>query len=346
LNENRVSTTKKEIIMPNLQSKYLGVELKNPIIAGASTMTKNVDAIKRLEDAGAAAVVTASLFEEEIQLERFKFEEDLTQFDGIHSEMTEIFPKLEHAGPEEHLSWIRKTKENISIPVFGSLNAVNIDTLEDYAKKMEQTGVDAIELNLYRFPYQSEKSAEEIEKEQAEQLKKLLGSVTVPVAVKLSPFYTNPLNFVKRLDTNGVKGFVLFNRLFQPDIDIKEEKINFPFNLSNPEDRRLPLRYTGLLYGELNGDICSSTGIMSGDDIIKMILAGATCIQTVTSLFKNGIGSISTMLEAIDNWMNEKGYGAIDDFRGKLSRKNIDNPGVYKRAQYVKLLLRPEILER
>lgn len=331
--------------MADLKTTYLGLDLKNPIIAGASTMTKNLDTIKRLEDAGAAAIVTSSLFEEEIALEQYKFEEDLSKFDFKHPEMIDIFPDLEHAGPEEHLMWVRKAKESVSIPVFGSLNAVHPETLQDYAKKMEQTGADGLELNLYRFPEHTDDNGEKIEAEQKEQLKKILETVSIPVSVKLSPFYTNPLNFICSLDSEGVKGFVLFNRLFQPDIDIDNEKNIFPFNLSNRVDSRLPLRYTGLLFGELNGDICSSTGIMSGDDVVRMILAGASCVQAVSTFYRNKITSLEKMLKTVEEWMDKKGYSSLDDFRGKLSRKNSGDPSAYKRAQYVKLLLHPEIIQ-
>lgn len=331
--------------MADLKTTYLGLDLKNPIIAGASTITKNVDTIKRLEDTGAAAIVTSSLFEEEIALERYKFEEDLSKFDFKHAEMVDIFPELEHAGPEEHLMWVRRAKESVSIPVFGSLNAVRPETLQDYAKKLEQTGIDGLELNLYRFPDDPDETAEKIEAEQKEQLRGLLKTVSVPVSVKLSPFYTNPLNFICGLDAQGVEGFVLFNRLFQPDIDIDKETNSFPFHLSNREDSRLPLRYTGLLFGQLNGDICSSTGIMSGEDVVRMILAGASCVQVVSTLFRNKITNLETMLKTVEEWMDKKGYSALADFRGKLGRKNSKDPSAYRRAQYVKLLLHPEIIK-
>lgn len=330
--------------MADLSTAYCGLELKNPVIAGASGMTKNLDVIKKLEDAGAAALVTASLFEEEIKLERFKFEEDLTKFNDKHPEMINIFPEIEHAGPDEHLMWVRKAKESVSIPVIGSLNADNIETLHEYAHKMEQTGVDALELNLYRFPDSADIDAGLIEKEQLRQIQALIGTVSIPVSVKLSPFYTNPLHFISELDRQGVDGFVLFNRFFQPDIDIDNETNTFPFHLSNREDCRLPLRYTGLLYDEVQGDICSSTGIMSGDDVVRMILAGASCVQMVSSLYKNSIDNLSTVLNTVSGWMSKKGYNGIADFRGKLSRKNSADPGIYTRAQYVKLLLHPEII--
>jgi len=332
--------------MAELKTTYLGLTLKNPVIAGASTMTKNLDTIKKIEDTGAAALVTSSLFEEEIQLKRYKFDEDLSKFDEKHPEMIHIFPDLEHAGPAEHLMWVRKAKEAVSIPVIGSLNTVNVETIEDYAQQMEQTGVDAIELNLYRFPSDSTSEAQLIEANQIKELTTLLDSISIPVSVKLSPFYTNPLNIVSKLDAIGVSGYVLFNRFFQPDIDIDEEKNTFPFHLSNREDLRLPLRYTGLLYGDVKGDICGSTGIMNGEDAVKLLLAGASSVQVVSTLYKNKVSVIGSILEEIESWMKKKGYNTLDEFRGKLSRKNSNNPAVYERAQYVKMLLNPDIITK
>jgi dihydroorotate dehydrogenase (fumarate) len=330
--------------MANLETSYMGINLSNPVIAGASALTENVDTIKKLEDAGAAAVVTASLFEEEIQLERYKLEEDLSKFDNKHPEMADVFPDLEHAGPDEHLMWVRKAKEAVDIPVIGSLNALNIDVWLDWAKKMEQTGIDALELNLYRFPSKPENDAASIEKEQISQLRTVADSISIPVAVKVSPFYTNPISFIQQADQEGIKGFVLFNRFFQPDIDIEKEQNTFPFNLSNRVDNKLPLRYAGLLYGMLKGDICASTGIFEGEDVIKMLLAGASCVQVVSTLFRNKVSHVTTMIKAIQDWMEKKGYTNIDDFRGSLSQKNSKEPRVYERAQYVKLLLNPQVI--
>lgn len=330
--------------MPNFETSYAGLSLKNPIVAGASDLTKNVDTIKKLEEAGVAALVTGSLFEEEVLLEKYKFEEDLTKYNYKYAEMTDVFPSLEHAGPEEHLMWVRKTKEAVSIPVIGSLNALHDDIWVDYAKKMEQTGVDALELNLYQFPTDFSLNGNDLETKQLEQLKQVLKAVSIPVTVKLSPFYTNHINFISQLDKAGIHGFVLFNRFFQPDIDINEEKNTFPFHLSTREDARLPLRYTGLLHGEIKGDICASTGVYEGEDVVKMLLAGANCVQTVSALYKNKISSVSTMLKSLGDWMDKKGYASIKDFKGKLSRKESKDPNVYTRSQYVKLLLHPEVI--
>jgi len=328
--------------MASLETAYMGVALKNPIIVGACSMTSNMSSIKKIEEQGAAALVFPSLFEEQIQLERMKLEEDLQTGGYRHAEMITIFPELEHAGPREHLVWVRKAKESVSIPVFASLNCVNRETWADYAVQLVETGVDGLELNFFATPSDFVRSASDIEDEQIDILREIKSKVNVPVSVKLSINYTNPLHFIKKLDESGVNGFVLFNRFFQPDIDIEEEENTFPFNFSNEVDNRLPLRYAGLLYGNIKADVCSSTGIIMAQDIIKMLLAGAACVQVVTSLYRHKVTHLKTMIEALNRWMDEKGYTDIGSFRGTLSQKNSTDPWRYTRAQYVKLLLHPE----
>ncbi len=326
--------------MADLSIKYMGIELKNPIIVGASDLTANMDTIQQIEEAGAGALVTKSLFEEQIQLEMLNFDRDLSKHNNMHKEMATIFPNLRHAGAKEHLYWVKKTKENVSIPVIASLNAVNRETWIEYAKQLAETGVDGLELNFYVLPSDPKMSGDNIEKEQIEILKEVKSNVSIPVAVKLSPFYSNPLHFIKSLDKEGVNGFVLFNQLFQPDIDVDKEENTFPLNWSSEKDSRLPLRFIGLLFDQIKASLCASTGISSGKDVAKMILAGADCVQIVSALYKNGISTISEIISELEKWMDEHGYKNLSDFRGKMSRKNSSDPWVYKRAQYVKLLMR------
>jgi dihydroorotate dehydrogenase (fumarate) len=328
--------------MASLKITYMGIELKNPIIVGACSMTSNMSSIKKIEEQGAAAFVFPSLFEEQIELERLKLEEELSSVDNLHPEMIDVFPDLEHAGPKEHLLHVRKAKESVSIPVFASLNCINRETWADYALQLADTGVDGLELNFFATPSEFERSGADIENEQVDILKEIRSKVKVPISVKLSINYTNPLNFIRKLDGAGVDGFVLFNRFFQPDIDIDEEKNTFPFNFSSEVDNRLPLRYAGLLFGNLKADVCSSTGIIMAKDVVKLLLAGSTCVQVVTSLYKHKVSHLKTMVEAVEKWMEERGYADIASFRGKLSRKNSSDPWRYTRSQYAKLLLHPE----
>ena len=328
--------------MADLKTKYLGIELKNPVILGASNLVTNIDNIKRAEQAGIGAVVYKSLFEEQIQLETAQLDDALDEYAERHAEMVSLFPNLQHAGPEEHLLNLRKVKENIKIPVIASINAIYKETWVEYAKLIEQTGVDAIELNFYAVPRNMDMDGRDINENQIEVLKAVRSDVKLPVSVKLSPFYANPLNIIGKMDKAGVNGFVLFNRLFQPDIDIEKEAHYTPYGISHPEDNRLALRFAGLLFGTIKANICSNTGIFTGDDIIRMILAGADCVQVVSTVYKNKIDYISTIIADINKWMDKKGYQKIIDFKGKLSNRNINDPFVYKRAQYIDLLLKSE----
>jgi dihydroorotate dehydrogenase (fumarate) len=328
--------------MADLRTTYMGIPLRNPLIVGASALTANLESIKRIEEMGAGALVTHSLFEEQIQLERFEFDESLHKEDGRHSEAITVYPNIEHAGPKEHLMWVKKAKEAVRIPVIASLNAVNKETWLEYAKLLEQTGVDGLECNLFASPKDSLKEGAAVEKEQIELVQELKKTVSVPLSVKLSFFYTNPLNVIHRMDEAGTSAFVLFNRLFEPDIDVNQEKIVSPFNFSHVADYRLPLRYAGLLEGAINADVCSSTGVYTGEDMAKMILAGATAIQTVSALLHHGPTHIQTMLKHLEEWMDRWGYKTLSSFRGKLSRRHTIDVWAYTRAQYVKLLMDPE----
>jgi len=328
--------------MSSLESTYLGIQLENPVIAAASSLTSRLDTVKQLEEAGIGAIVISSLFEEQIQLERMAFEEELTAFDNLHPEMINIFPELEHGGPKEHLLYVRRVKEDVSVPVIASLNAINPETWVDYAVQLEQTGINAIELNFYTTPVDSEKDGAAIEAEQLANLRSIKEAVSVPISVKLSPFYSNPLNVISQMEAEGVAGFVLFNRFFQPEIDIDEEKLVFPFNLSHGGDYGLALRFTGLLFGNSQADVCCNTGIATGEDVVKLILAGATCVAVASTLYRHPVSHIRTMLQTIRDWMDAKGYTTLTDFRGKLSRKKSSDPWAYTRAQYVRMLLKPE----
>lgn len=328
--------------MANLTTHYMGLKLKNPIIIGANNLVKDINNIKKMEQEGAAAIVYKSLFEEQIELERLQLSEELNQYNDRHAEMISLFPDLEHAGPSEHLHQLRTVVESVSIPVIASLNCVYDDTWVEYAKLIEETGVNGIEMNLYNVPGDFKKEGKSILNEQLDIITHVKSTLKIPVSVKLSPFYTNILNVIQQMYYAGVDGFVIFNRLFQPDIDLEEEKHHFPYNLSNEGDNKLPLRYVGLLYGEIRGSVCANTGIYTGLDVAKMILAGADCVQVVSTLYKNGFGQIRKILTTLEEWMQEKEYETIEQFQGKLARKNLKDPFAYKRAQYIDILMKSE----
>jgi len=320
----------------------MGIQLKNPIIVGASNIVNKIENVKTAEEAGAAAIVYKSLFEEQIQLENAQLDDKLTEYSERNAEMVNLFPKLEHAGAEEHLFNLAFVKKSVKIPVIASLNAIFKESWITYAKQIADIGVDGLELNFYAVPRDIEFDGHTIIEQQIDILRAVKQQVKIPVSVKLSPFYANPLHVISRMDKSGASGFVGFNRMFQPDIDVDKEVHFSPFNLSVPEDNRLPLRFAGLLYGNVKGSICSNTGIFTGKDVAKMILAGADCVQVVSTLYKNKIDYISTMLKDLEDWMDSKNYKTLDDFRGKLSNKNINDPFVYKRAQYIDLLLKSD----
>jgi len=327
--------------MTDISTTYMGIPLKNPIIVGASELTANMETIKHIEEAGAAAMVIKSLFEEQIQLERLKKEQDLAQFEDLDWEIARnAFAGIDHAGPAEHLMWTRKAKETVSIPIIASLNCIQQETWIDYAAQLEKTGVDGLELNFHTVPTDFKHTAREVEENQLRIMKAVIQNVTIPVSVKLTPFMTNPLSWITKMDQLNIKGIVLFNRLFQPDIDIEKEKHQSTLYLSPPDGHRLPLRYAGLFYGNTQADICANTGIYTGGDVAKMLLAGAQCVQVVSALYKHQINHIGAMLKELTDWMETKGYEKIEDFRGKLSHKNCRDPWMYKRAQYVRMLMR------
>ncbi len=328
--------------MMDLKTHYLGIELKNPIILGASNLVNNVDNIKLAEEKGAAAIVYKSLFEEQIQLERAQLDEQLEEYADRNAEMINLFPEVKHAGPEEHLFNVARMKQSVDIPVFASLNAILKDSWIDYAQQLEKTGIDGLEINFFYVPKEKTHVGSDVINEQVSILEAIKKSVKIPVSVKLSPFYANPLEVINKLEEVGADGFVLFNRMFQPEIDIENENHFAPYDLSNQSDNRLALRFAGLLHGNLNASVCSNTGIYTGADVVKMILAGADAVQVVSTVYKNKIDYISVMLEDISAWMNKKGYSSLSDFRGKLSQKSINDPFVYKRAQYIDLLLKSD----
>jgi dihydroorotate dehydrogenase (fumarate) len=330
--------------MSNLKTNYMGLELKNPVVVGANNLVTSVDSLKQMEEAGAAAVVFKSLFEEQIQLEAAQMDDEMGEYAERHAEVTSLFPTLEHAGPREHLMNVQKAREALSIPLIASLNAIYDETWLEYAKLLEDKGVDGLELNFYSVTRDPGVSGEEIISKQIEILKKVKSSISIPVSVKLSPFYANPLNVIDRMDKTGVDAFVLFNRLFQNEIDLENEKFVVDFPLSEQHENKLPLRYAGLLYGQIKASIVSNTGIQQGSDVLKMILAGADAVQVVGSLYQNKVGHIGKMLKDIEARMESKGYKALKDFRGKLSNQEVNDPFVYKRAQYVDLLLKSEEL--
>ena len=328
--------------MATLTTKHMGVSLKNPLILGACNLSNNIDKLKEAEEAGVAAMVFRSLFEEQIQLENNELSNQLEAYDERNAEMINLFPKIEHGGPKEHLYNLKQVVDTLSIPVFASLNAVYRESWIDYARLLEETGVAGLELNFFAIPRDFDRSGHDVINQQIDILKAVKAAVNIPVSVKLSPFYTNVLKTIKDMDAAGADAFILFNRLFEPDIDVEAEKHVSPWNLSTHSDHRLSIRYIGLAYGNLNASLAANNGVYEGMDMVKMILAGASAVESVSTFYHNGVGHATEMLKELEEWMNRKEYATIEDFRGKLSSNSINDPFVYKRAQYIDLLLKSE----
>lgn len=290
--------------MSEMNSTLYGIPLKNPLVAGASSFTARPEKVKEMESAGIAAIIIKSIFEEELQLEEHKFEESLERYNNLHAEMITHYPHLQYSGDKEHLLMVKNVKKAVTIPVIASVNAVTREGWIKYAKDLEAAGVDGLELNFYSLPLNENISAEEIEAGHIEMLKAVKAAVAIPVGVKLSPFYTNISGFVKKLDDAGVGGITLFNRFFQPEIDILKEKESVTFSFSQVGDSLLPLRWTALLSDKVSCPITSANGILDEEDVIKALLVGASSVQIVSTLYKNGTQQIKEMLEGIENGWN------------------------------------------
>ncbi|MFB6316962.1 dihydroorotate dehydrogenase-like protein [Saccharicrinis sp. FJH54] len=330
--------------MNNLTTKLMGVELKNPLVLGACSLSNHPEKLKELEEAGISAIVFKSLFEEQIMREAYELDEQLHQYDDRNAEMTNLFPVVEHSGPGEHILKLKAAVNAVNIPVFASINCVFEQTWVEYAKALAETGIAGLELNFYDTPKKLERTAKEIEDYQVRIVEAVKKATNLPVQVKLSRYYTNPLNLIERLDKAGANSFVLFNRLFLPTIDTHKEEFALSWDYTEPEERLYALRFAGLLYGKIEADIVSNTGIYTWNDVVSMILAGANSVQIVSVIYKWGWKHIPTILDRLDGWMTSKGYKSLDDFRGKLAHINIKDKTQYTRAQYVDILLKQKPL--
>jgi len=324
----------------DLSTKYLGLNLKNPIIPSAGPLSTNIDDIKAMEDVGAGAVVLYSLFEEEI-------EHDALELNHYTLANTDSFPEAQsffpmpydvRIGGEEYLNHVRKAKESVNIPVIGSLNGKKLGGWVDYAKKIEQAGADALELNIYILSANYHKSSSTIENTYLDIVKSVIKNVNIPVAVKLHPFFTSVSELAMKLDEAGAKGLVLFNRFYQPDIDLDKLEVIPNVLLSTPMDLRLPLRWTAILYGQVKSDLAATSGIYSGQDALKMIMAGSKITQMLSCLLKNGIPYITEVLNQMVIWMEEHEYNSLNMMRGSMSYMNIADPAQFERANYMKVL--------
>ena len=326
--------------MTDLKTTYMGIPLESPLVVAASSISSYTDRIELAEKAGAGALVIRSLFEEQIMIEALKLEEDLSVGSESFAESLSYFPDIQHGDAEEHLMWVEKARKIVKLPLIASLNAVTPGAWTKYARQLEGTGVDGLELNVYAVATDPAKNAIEIEKELFEIVEAVRDQVNIPISVKLSSFYTSPINVIHELDQLGVHAVVLFNRFLQPDIDPISETLKNEMVFSSPEEIKIPLRHIALLYKRVKTDLAITSGVHSGLDAAKALLAGATVVQTASALLKNGIPYLSTMLRELEGWMEERGYENLEAFRGKLSQREAEDPFTYERAQYVKLLMK------
>jgi dihydroorotate dehydrogenase (fumarate) len=282
-------------------------------------------------------VVIGSLFEEKIQNETLLLDEELGMYDDKHPEHADMMPTLRHSGPRRHVYWVKRAVDELGIPVIASLNAITLSTWTEYSKLLAETGVAGLELNLYSPVTDPGIDPRTIENDHIRVLERVRQSVDVPISAKIGYFYTNPLSVIRSMDGTA-DGFVLFNRFMQPSINVETLRTEYGYAPSGPEDHKIPLRYTGLASGLVGSDICASGGVHSSEDAARMILAGASAVQTVSSLFQNGVGHLSNMIEGLNGWMDRKGFSTIAEMKGRVAKGRNSDPDAYTRAQYVQVL--------
>ncbi|MGH1394115.1 MAG: dihydroorotate dehydrogenase-like protein [Trichormus sp.] len=324
----------------DLTTTYMGMKLRSPLVPSASPLTGEVDNIVWMEDAGAGAIVLPSLFEEQLSMESYELHHHLTYGTESFPESLTYFPEPENfrLGPDEYLDLIYKVKHKVNIPIIASLNGSSLDGWTDYARMIEQAGAAALELNIYSVHTDPELTSEQIEQSYINMFKAVKASVSIPVAVKLSPYFTNMANIAKRLDDAGTDALVLFNRFYQPDINLETLEVEPHVLLSTPQALRLPLRWIAILYGRLNADLAATSGIHNAHDVLKMLMAGANITMLCSVLLRHGINHLRCIEQEMRQWMEKHEYESIQQLQGSMSQKNCPNPSAFERAQYMRAL--------
>ena len=324
----------------SLTTNYLGLALKNPIVASSSPLSHTVDSIRRLEDAGCSAVVMYSLFEEQITFDSFYVDHYLRNGTNSFAESLSFFPEMDdyNVWPDEYLNLIRRAKEAVDIPIIGSLNGVSAGGWVNYAGLIEDAGADALELNVYYVPTNIELTGVEVENIYLDMLRGVKGSVTIPLAMKLSPWFSSPGNMARRLVDEGANGLVLFNRFYQPDLDLETLQVAPRLVLSNSNELRLPLRWVAILYGRLLADLAITTGIHTSEDVLKGLMAGAKVTMMASELLQNGVRRVKEILSEVESWMDEHEYVSVAQMIGSMSQQNCAEPAAFERANYMKTL--------
>ncbi len=330
----------------DLRTTYLGLELKNPLVASASPLSRTLDNMKRLEDSGVGAIVMYSLFEEQIAHEAEELDHYLQYGTESFAEALSYFPESSdyNLGPESYVELLAKAKKALSVPVIGSLNGVSVGGWVRYAKELQQAGADAIELNVYYIPTDPQLTSADVEARYLEVLHAVKNAVTLPVAVKLSPYFSSMANMANRLVAAGADGLVLFNRFYQPDINLNELDITPEVNLSDSADLRLPMRWIAILYGRLKASLAATTGIHTAEDVLKVMMAGADVAMMCSALLKHGPDHLRQVLTGLREWMMEHEYVSIQQMKGSMSQKSVADPSAFERANYMKALNRYQLL--
>jgi dihydroorotate dehydrogenase (fumarate) len=324
----------------SLTTTYLGFQLRTPLVPSASPLSENLDNIKRMEDAGASAIVFHSLFEEQLQRERHELQYYLDQGTESYAESLSYFPKPTEfkVGPEAYVEHIAKAKAAVDIPIIGSLNGSTFGGWTTYARQIEQAGADALELNIYSVQTDPEVSPEDIEDSYLTILASVKAQMKIPVAVKLSPFFTNFARFARRLDRHGANALVLFNRFYQPDIELETLEITPNILLSTPMAMRLPMRWIAILRGHIGANLAATSGIHRATDALKLLMAGADVTMLCSVLLRRGIEHIRVMEREMRAWMEEHEYESVEQLKGSMSQKNCPDPSAFERAQYMRAL--------
>ena len=326
--------------MTNLNSKYLGLSLKSPLVVSANPLSQEIGNILSMEDNGAGAVVLFSLFEEQIRAEALKVEEVYRSTTNPFAETSGFFPELENyaVGTGQYLEIIRQAKERVDIPVIASLNGITPEGWIEYAKDIEQAGADALEINVYFIPADIRLNSEEVEQRYLDILKMVKSNISIPVAMKLNPYFSSIGNMAKRLSDEGANGLVLFNRFYQPDFDIDNLSVIPNLEFSHPSEIRLPLLWIAILHGRIPVSLAATTGVHGAKELIKYILAGADVAMCASALYRHGIPWIKDILDDLKWYMREMGFKSMDAFRGSMSQEHVSDPTAYERSNYIKIL--------
>ena len=324
----------------DLTTEYLGLRLKHPVVPSASPLSNTLDGIRRLEDAGASAVVLHSLFEEQLVLESAQLDHYLSYFTEAFAEALDWFPdQAEYrVGPEEYLDKIRRAKESVAIPIIGSLNGITPGGWTSHARLIQEAGADALELNIYHIPTEPEQDGPYIEKLALDTLRAVRAEVTIPVAVKLSPFYSSISNICLRLAEAGADGLVLFNRFYQPDLDLASLEVVPNHTLSRSEDSGHPLRWTALLYGRVSSDLAITSGVHTPEDVLKGLMAGAKVTMMASELLQQGTARLGQVVEGMGRWLEEHEYASVEQMQGSMSQAKSGDPVAFERANYMRVL--------